>query len=1138
MKKETFNKIVSAALATVTIFSGSMVNAVTVQAVSDTGITNESSQIAPLENLSEIESEFIPLSGQVVMNGSATGGSGGYTYAYYYKKADAQNWAVQNYSNATSASFKPNAATTYNVCIRVKDSNGKVAEKRFDVEVKDTLENTSTVESESVIFGSEVVMNGSATGGSGNYTYAYYYKKADAQNWAVQNYSNATSASFKPNAATTYNICIRVKDSNGKVAEKRFDVEVKDTLENTSTVESESVVFGSEVVMNGSATGGSGNYTYAYYYKKADAQNWAVQNYSNATSASFKPNTATTYNICIRVKDSNGKVAEKRFDVEVKDTLENTSTVESESVIFGSEVVMNGSATGGSGNYTYAYYYKKADAQNWAVQNYSNATSASFKPNAATTYNICIRVKDSNGKVAEKRFDVEVRNTLENISSVESESIVLGNNIVMNGAVNGGWGNYSYAYLYRRSGDEKWVLAKNYSSETTYSFQPLKETTYEVCIKVKDSTNTVIAKTFQVEVKNTLKNTSSVESETVAINDQIKINGSATGGSGDYMYAYYYKKSSASQWTKLTDYISDSTVAFEPMAVTTYDICIKVKDSNGIKAEDKKYSVTVYSTLTNDSYIESEQLSKGQEAVVHGVANGGKGGYQYAYLYKRADTAWSKEQYSSDTEFRFQPTKETTYEICIKVKDAANTVIKKYFTITVGAPLVNVSSVNNYNVQKGGTLVIKTTASGGSGQYEYKYMYKNMDSEQWKTIQDFSYKSSANVKLSYEGSYDVWAIVRDSNGAEVGRYFEIHVKALTNTSKIVNAKDGSKLTLKQVDRGTTVSLRASAKGGWGNYRFAFQYRNPNSSTWNVLKDYSAINNTKLKLEELGNYIVRIFVKDSQGEVKFKDFTIHVVKSEAEIFTENVIPKIIRSSMSDFDKAKAIHDWIINYADYDIENYNNDSIPETSNTAEGLYQTGKAVCGGYARAFTLLASNAGLEVKTIFGKGVGHAGAEPEAHAWNQVKIDGQWYNVDVTWDDPIVTIDTNESNLSYQYFLVPDSVFYANHTPDKSPKPVVCTASQPWDKIEPAIIENVKNEEETGNNIYFCETGKDISQAYSKSIANKTDRFTIIYKTTETNYTQITATIRSNAPSNVRSSISVGKWKYDGYYTVNIIILK
>ena len=139
--------------------------------------------------------------------------------------------------------------------------------------------------------------------------------------------------------------------------------------------------------------------------------------------------------------------------------------------------------------------------------------------------------------------------------------------------------------------------------------------------------------------------------------------------------------------------------------------------------------------------------------------------------------------------------------------------------------------------------------------------------------------------------------------------------------------------------------------------------------------------------------------------------------------KEIIKKIIKEGMSDFEKAKAINDYIIDNVSYDMVNYENNTIPDESYTALGAMEKKVAVCSGYARMFKVLANCAGLEATYVVGD------TPMGSHAWNQVKVDGEWYNIDVTWNDPDATIGyTGHNNCGcYQYFLLSNEDFTKSH---------------------------------------------------------------------------------------------------------------
>ena len=144
-------------------------------------------------------------------------------------------------------------------------------------------------------------------------------------------------------------------------------------------------------------------------------------------------------------------------------------------------------------------------------------------------------------------------------------------------------------------------------------------------------------------------------------------------------------------------------------------------------------------------------------------------------------------------------------------------------------------------------------------------------------------------------------------------------------------------------------------------------------------------------------------------------------TNAEKMAKEIVDTIIKPGMSDFEKAITIHDWLIINLDYDFT-YSNYYVEET-------LRDRKCVCQGYALTFEMMCEMAGLEVTFVGGTGTNSSG-QTESHAWNQVKIDGKWYNVDVTWDDPARPgKDPNDHSANrYDYFLISDVQMYKNHT--------------------------------------------------------------------------------------------------------------
>ena len=143
---------------------------------------------------------------------------------------------------------------------------------------------------------------------------------------------------------------------------------------------------------------------------------------------------------------------------------------------------------------------------------------------------------------------------------------------------------------------------------------------------------------------------------------------------------------------------------------------------------------------------------------------------------------------------------------------------------------------------------------------------------------------------------------------------------------------------------------------------------------------------------------------------------------------NVLDEILRTQitdgMTDYEKELALHDYLVTHCIY-----SEDVVQQTENDiyrAYGALVNQDAVCNGYAEAMQLLLLCAGINTRFVIGT------ADGVDHAWNLVELDGKWYHLDTTWDDP--KPDQGE-NTVHPYFNVTDAVMEQNHTWDKENYP-------------------------------------------------------------------------------------------------------
>lgn len=121
----------------------------------------------------------------------------------------------------------------------------------------------------------------------------------------------------------------------------------------------------------------------------------------------------------------------------------------------------------------------------------------------------------------------------------------------------------------------------------------------------------------------------------------------------------------------------------------------------------------------------------------------------------------------------------------------------------------------------------------------------------------------------------------------------------------------------------------------------------------------------------------------------------------EMNVQEIISKISKDSMTEVEKVRAVNDYIVANTAYTDQT---NSSPHSAYTV--LAEHG-GVCQGYALLAHSMLQKLGIETKYI----VGYVGQE--GHAWNLVKLDGQWYHLDTTWNDPV---PDRKGAIRYQYF--------------------------------------------------------------------------------------------------------------------------
>jgi len=181
-----------------------------------------------------------------------------------------------------------------------------------------------------------------------------------------------------------------------------------------------------------------------------------------------------------------------------------------------------------------------------------------------------------------------------------------------------------------------------------------------------------------------------------------------------------------------------------------------------------------------------------------------------------------------------------------------------------------------------------------------------------------------------------------------------------------------------------------------------------------------------------------------------------------------------ASGTEYERELALHDALVRLCDY------TDTGPEIG-TAYGALVEKKASCEGYAKAMLLLLELSGISSGVIIGEAVNPDG-QPGGHAWNKVFIEGAWYHLDATWNDPVSQEGPSASNISRAYFNLSDADMALTHANIKTKPGELPQSRPPFDDPRNPCVSNEANYF-VRQGLYFTAFDKSAETAVAQRLA-------------------------------------------------------
>ena len=362
--------------------------------------------------------------------------------------------------------------------------------------------------------------------------------------------------------------------------------------------------------------------------------------------------------------------------------------------------------------------------------------------------------------------------------------------------------------------------------------------------------------------------------------------------------------------------------------------------------------------------------------------------------------------------------------ICNHVDYAYNSTEEQIYTaygaLCTGKAVCQGYAVLFYRLCKEAGLSVRIiSGTGNGGPHAWNIVrigskYYNMDctwdGQDEATYNEFLLKSEADFRDHTRESWKVaGSHYLDYTSAEFNAQYPMTEKSWDESTTYAHSEEAASgaVTLKAEWNdpvlGQPTTFHISATGGSGNYKFrmdAPSYSDPNQWAFESVADPSrgewmnytsecASNDYTFTMTATGTYNFRFYVMDKTAGVTYLRVNFNISVSDDKYPS---VDSIVRSAVaecnsktdgSEYAKALWLHDWLLDQLEYDK------TLKWSS--AESALTRGLGTCQSYESAYAKLLTAAGIENSETRDT--------YDGHTWNAMKLDGQWYQTDCTWDD-------------------------------------------------------------------------------------------------------------------------------------------
>ena len=295
-------------------------------------------------------------------------------------------------------------------------------------------------------------------------------------------------------------------------------------------------------------------------------------------------------------------------------------------------------------------------------------------------------------------------------------------------------------------------------------------------------------------------------------------------------------------------------------------------------------SINASAAVSIDLQIDKTIVNTGTKITTTATGSGGSG-YEYKFELKTPSGGnySSVQNYSSSNTYSYTPYQAGTYFIRCTMSSTGNSTVSTEVSFTV-VNLSNNSSISSDTTTVNSFIFVNAKATGGTGDYEYNYIYyKPNDTTKYYIVGNSTnpYTNTSSVTLTPDkiGTYKIFVTVHDkTTGITKESEFSLNVTKKTYSTTLTNT---STINKTEFLRNETIVVQGSATGESGKYKYKFQLADLSSNPVGRIQDFGEASTYQQTISTtVGSYMMIVTVKDEEtGHTAVKKLTFEIKDKE-------------------------------------------------------------------------------------------------------------------------------------------------------------------------------------------------------------------------------------------------------------------